>query len=393
MAPMTLGQLAVTVALLASLGLVASRFGLSAIPAYLLAGLLLGPNEPTALSVIKPSEVTDFVAQLGIVFLLFFLGLEFSGSRLFRSGRHVGLGGSVDLVVNGGLGVLLGVIAFGAGLGSVALAIAVYVSSSAITVKALIDFKRLADDETDLVLAILVFEDLVLAFALGFVGGAGGGATDTLLVVAKAVCFIGLSLAASRWLSRPLDTLLDRLPREFFLLAVVAFVVGMAAISNELGLSDAIGALMAGVVLAETSIREEIEERFFSFRDLFAALFFFVFGLSIDVGALGRTGWLLAAAVVVTVVGKTASGYVAGLAGGLNRRQSLNAGIALIAHGEFTVIVAQLAAGNDAIGASTRDDIVAFSGLYVLATATIGVVLMKESKALGRRLFPVRRLA
>ena len=187
--------------------------------------------------------------------------------------------------------------------------------------------------------------------------------------------------------------MLDRLPREFFLLAVVAFVVGMAALSSELGLSEAIGALMAGIVLAETSVREEIEERFFSFRDLFAALFFFVFGLSIDVGALGSTGWLLAAAVVVTVVGKTASGYVAGLIGGLDRRQSLNAGVALIAHGEFTVIVAQLAAGNDAIGSSTRADIVAFSGLYVLATATIGVVLMKESKAIGRRLFPARRLA
>ena len=390
---MTLGQLAVTVALLAALGLVASRFGLSAIPAYLLAGLLLGPNEPKALSLIQPSEVTDFVARLGIVFLLFFLGLEFSATRLFRSGRHVGLGGSIDLIVNGGLGLLLGVIAFGAGLGAVALAIAVYVSSSAITVKALIDFRRLADDETDLVLAILVFEDLVLAFALGFVGGAGGGLGDTSLVVVKAVCFIGLSLAASRWLARPADMLLDRLPREFFLLAVVAFVVGMAAISHELGLSDAIGALMAGVVLAETSIREEIEERFFSFRDLFAALFFFVFGLSIDVHALGGTGWLLAAAVIVTVLGKTASGFAAGLVGGLSRRQSLNAGIALIAHGEFTVIVAQLAAGNDAIGSSTREDIVAFSGLYVLATATLGVVLMKESKTLGRRLFPAHTLA
>jgi CPA2 family monovalent cation:H+ antiporter-2 len=167
----------------------------------------------------------------------------------------------------------------------------------------------------------------------------------------------------------------------------------MAAVSNALGMSEAIGALMAGIVLAETSVREEIEDRFFSFRDLFAALFFFVFGLSIDVEALGRTGWLLAAAVVVTVAGKTASGYAAGIVGGLNQRQSLNAGIALIAHGEFTVIVAQLAASNGAIGSSTRADIVAFSGLYVLATATIGVVLMKESKALGRRVFRVRRLA
>src|SRR3972149_5032359 len=110
---MTLSQLAVTVAVLGALGLIASRFGLSAIPAYLLAGLLLGPNEPRALSLIEPSEVTSFVADLGVVFLLFFLGLEFSLDRLLRSGRHLGIGGSIDLVVNAGVGLLVGVVAFG----------------------------------------------------------------------------------------------------------------------------------------------------------------------------------------------------------------------------------------------------------------------------------------
>ncbi len=99
---MTLSQLALTIALLAALGLVAGRFGLSAIPAYLLAGLLLGPHEPHVTSLIEPSEVTTFVAELGIIFLLFFLGLEFTVDRLLRSGRHIGLGGSIDLTVNAG---------------------------------------------------------------------------------------------------------------------------------------------------------------------------------------------------------------------------------------------------------------------------------------------------
>jgi CPA2 family monovalent cation:H+ antiporter-2 len=386
----TLAELAITVALLAVLGLAASRFGLSAIPAYLLAGLLLGPNEPKVLSLIQPSEVTDFLAQIGLVFLLFFLGLEFSLDRIARTGRHAGLGGAIDLAVNAGLGLLLGVAAFGFSFAALVLGTAVYVSSSAITVKGLIDFRRLADDETDLVLAILVFEDIVIAVALGFVGGGGGEASETLVALAKALGFITAALAASRWLRDPLDRLLDRLPLEFFLLLVVAFVVGCAAGAEEFGLSSAIGALLAGVVLAETSVREQIEERFFSFRDVFAALFFFVFGLSIDLGGLGSVGWLLAAAVVVTVVGKTVAGYVAGLVGGFTPGQSLNAGVALVAHGEFTIIVAQLAATNDAISAGRREDLVAFAGLYVLATATLGVVLMKESKAIGRRLFRPR---
>jgi monovalent cation:H+ antiporter-2, CPA2 family len=390
---MTLAQLSITVALLSALGLVASRAGLSAIPAYLLAGLLLGPNEPKVLSLIRPSEVTSFVAEIGLVFLLFFLGLEFTLGRLARSQRHALVGGAIDLVANAGLGLVVGVAAFGMTFGALVLAAAIYVSSSAITVKGLIDFRRLADDETDLVLAILVAEDLVIGLVLGFASGGGGAAGETLAIVGKAVAFVALSLAISKWLTGAIDRFLDWLPREFFLLTVFAFLVGAAALAKELGLSEAVGALMAGVVLSETSVRPEIEERFFSFRDVFAALFFFVFGLSINVGEIGSVAWILLGAVAAGLAGKLVGGYVAGVVGGLTRRQSFNAGVALVAHGEFTIILAQIASGNERISSSTQTKLVAFAGLYVLITATLGVALMKESKAIGRRVFQAPRLA
>ena len=386
---MTLTQLAVTAALLGALGLVASRFGLSAIPAYLLAGLLLGPNEPEFLTVVRPSEVTEFVAQLGVVFLLFFLGLEFTLERLLRSTRHAALGGTVDLLVNAALGLVVGVVAFGFTFGALVVAGAVYVSSSAVAIKGLIDFRRLADDETDLVLAILLFEDLAIALVLGFAATGGGAAAGTLAAAGKAIVFVAGSLAASRWLARPIDRALDALPREFFLLLVVGLVVGMSAASAALGLSEAIGALMAGVILSQTSVRAEIEERFFSFRDVFAALFFFVFGLTIDVGALGRVGWILTLAVLLSVAGKLAGGFAAGRLGGFTPRQSVNVGAALVAHGEFTVVLAQIASGNPELSGDVKRDLAAFAGLYVLATATVGVVLMKESRRIGRLLFPV----
>src|ERR671925_621993 len=310
---MTLAELALTVSLLASLGLVASRLGLSAIPAYLLAGLLLGPNEPKALSLVRPSEVTDFVAEIGLVFLLFFLGLEFTLGRLVRSRQHAFVGGAIDFLTNAGLGLVIGVVAFGISFGSLVLAAAIYVSSSAITVKGLIDFRRLAGDQTDLVLAILVAEDLVIGLMLGFASGGGGAAGETLALVGKAIAFVAAAPAVSKWLSGLIDRLLDWLPREFFLLAVFGFLTGMAAVADELGVSEAIGALMAGVVLSGTSVREEIEERFFSFRDVFAALFFFVFGLSVDVAKIGSVAWILGGAVVVALIAKTAAGYVSGL--------------------------------------------------------------------------------
>ena len=176
------------------------------------------------------------------------------------------------------------------------------------------------------------------------------------------------------------------------LLFTFALLVGMSAAADALGLSEAIGALMAGIVLAETSIRREIEERFLAFRDIFAALFFFVFGLTIDVEALGDIGWLLALAVVLSLGAKLAGGYGAGVVGGFNRRQSLNVGAALVAHGEFTIILAQIASGNTDIPAGDRADLAAFAGLYVLVTATLGVILMKESKRIGRIVFPPPRL-
>ncbi len=333
---------------------------------------------------VQPSEVTHFVAEIGLIFLLFFLGLEFSVDRLVRSGRHVGLGGAADLLVNAGLGLLVGLAAFGPSFAALVLAACIYVSSSAIAVKALIDFRRLADDETDLVLAILLFEDVAIAAMLGFVATGGGSVATTAGVTAKALVLVGGSLAASRWLGAPFGRLLSRLELEFFLLTVFGFVIAMSAIAKGLGMSEAIGALMAGVILSDSGVREEIEQRFFAMRDVFAALFFFVFALTIDLSRTTDVGWIVLLAVGVTLVGKMGVGVVAGRLGGFSVRQGINAGAALVAHGEFTIILAQLAAGNAALTVADRSDIAAFAGLYVLASATIGVILMKESKRLGR---------
>ena len=211
-------------------------------------------------------------------------------------------------------------------------------------------------------------------------------------MTAKALAFVGVSLAASRWLGAPIGRLLGRLELEFFLLAVFGFVIGMSAVAKELEMSEAIGALMAGVVLSDSGVREEIEQRFFAMRDVFAALFFFVFALTIDLARIPDVGWIVGLALVATLVGKVGVGVVAGRLGGFSVRQGINAGAALVAHGEFTIILAQLAAGNAALTVAHQDDIVAFAGLYVLASATVGVVLMKESKRIGRVLRPARAL-
>src|SRR5438132_11846653 len=117
--------------------------------------------------------------------------------------------GAIAQLANSGLGLIVGVVAFCVSFGAVVLAATIYVSSSAITVKGLIDFRRLADDETDLVLAILVAEDLVIGLVLGFASGGGGAADETLVLVGKAIAFVAAALAVSKWLSGLIDRLLD----------------------------------------------------------------------------------------------------------------------------------------------------------------------------------------
>ena len=128
---------------------------------------------------------------------------------------------------------------------------------------------------------------------------------------------MGLSLVAARFLSRVIGRLLDRLALEFFLLGVFGFVIAMSALGKGLGVSDAVGALLAGVILADSGVREEIEQRFFVIRDVFAALFFFIFALTIDLTKIVEVGWLVALATIVTVIGKTGVGVSAARLGGL----------------------------------------------------------------------------
>ena len=167
--------------------------------------------------------MTDFVAELGIVFLLFFLGLEFSSrpARAHAAARRVG--GTIDLVVNAGLGLASASPRSGSSFGALILAGAIYVSSSAMTVKGLIDFRApRATTRPTSCSRSSSFEDLVIGLMLGFAAAAAASAAHTLALVGEGARRSStLSLAASRWLARPIDRLLDRLPREFFLLAAV----------------------------------------------------------------------------------------------------------------------------------------------------------------------------
>jgi CPA2 family monovalent cation:H+ antiporter-2 len=387
-----LSDLAVVLAALTVAGLLAGRLGLSAIPIYICAGLLLGPGEPSATHLIDPSEGTELLSRLGIVLLLFFLGLEFSLDRLTQARRMTVVGGVVDLAISGGASLLVALALVGPEVEAILLAGLLYISSSAITTRALFDFRRLADPETDLVLGVLVFEDLAIALFLGIAAalaaGEAAGPGEIVVTAAIALGFVLAFLVASKYAPRVIDRVAPRFEREPLLLATLAIAVGSAALAEVAGLSEAIGALLAGVLVSSSSIRDEIEEQLLSLRDFAAGIFFFSFGLEVDLGQADEVATWIAVAVPVAIVAKVMTGYVAGRVTGLTNRRSLNAGAALVPRGEFSIILAQLAIGGAALDVAFREQVEAFAGVLVLGTTIVGVLFMRESRRVGRVLFP-----
>lgn len=378
---------------LAAASVLAGRLGLSAIPIFILAGIVLGPS-PGFPEVVEPSEGTELLARLGIVLLLFFLGLEFSLGRLTAARRMVLVGGLVDLVVNGGLGLVVGLALLGPGPEAVLLAGLIYISSSGIVTRALFDLRRLADDETDLVLGVLVFEDLAIALFLGVAAalatGESVGALEIAGTAGLALGFVVALLVIGRWAHHFFDRIGPRLDREQLLLGALALAIGGGALGEAAGLSEAVGALLAGILLSGSAVRDQIEQQLLGLRDFAAAIFFFAFGLEVDLAMAGDAAPWLAVAVPIAVAGKLVAGYVAGRATGFTRRQSVNVGTAIVARGEFTIILAGLATAGAALDPEFRDLVSPFAGLFVLVTAVAGVVLMRESRRIGRLVFPTR---
>ena len=364
---------------LAVAGTLFLRLRQSAIPAFILVGMAL---RPFALD----PHLVEVVATVGVVLLLFFMGLEFSLGALLRNRRRIVAAGSVDLLAAFPVGFVAG-LALGFGwVGALLLAGAFYISSSAIIAKSVIELRRAAAPETEAALGVLVFEDIFIALFLAVLSGAVLAAEPSLGSAAwgmgKALLFFGVVvLLALR--ARPL---LDRLfavdSDDLFVLLAGAGVLLLSWGAMAAGLSEAIGAFLAGLALAETRHKERAERLFAPLQGLFAAIFFFGFGLGIDPAAF--TGVLLPAAVVIVLalVTKLGGGWIAGRRGGLSRRASLSLGLSLLPRGEFSIILAGIAA------AAGLAEVSAVIALLVLVTAVVGTLGLQYAPQITARVFP-----
>ncbi len=382
MAEPLLFQAGVVFTLLALAGAFAWRYGQSVIPAYLLAGVAFGPHAPRvgglSLAVVERTEFIELFAELGVVFLLFFIGVEFSVATLLAEPRRIGLASGVDLLVNVSLGVALA-LAFGfSPLEALFLAGVVYPSSSAVITKSLVDLGWIADPESEAVLGVLVAEDVVMAVYLAVLAAVAiGGPPAGLLVplgqsFGLLLGFVLLATVGSRLVERAFDTPSN----ELFLLRVVGLTALLAGFAVQTGVSEAVAAFFVGAAISESDLKPRLEHVLAPARDLFAAVFFLAIGLGTDPAAVAGVVGLLAAGVAVTAAGKLASGYLGGRAYRLNRRRSLRAALALVARGEFSLVVAALAVATPAVSPAVP----AFAVGYVIVMSTLGAVLMGASE-------------
>lgn len=379
---MLIFEVGIAVALITLTGLISSRLRFSVIPFYILIGMAVGPHAPQIgivdLRFIESSTFIEFMGRLGILFLLFYLGLEFSVSRLLKSGKAILTGGMFYVGLNFVSGLLLGWF-MNLPLQETLVVCGIMTSSStAIVAKVLVDLKRTANPETEIIMGMIMFDDLFIAIHISILTGLVlSGATSflsVLLVSLSALLFIVLFLIIGRKSIKYIDKALNIKSSELFLLTVMTLLFLVAGFSETLHVAEAIGALMMGLVLGESRHVSRIEHQIMPFKDFFGAIFFFSFGLTIEPSSLGGAVGMTIIAVILTIASNYGAGMIAGRLAGMSPKASLNVGFTLVSRGEFSIIMANIGKAGGLMAS-----IQSFAVLYVLILAVLGPILTKES--------------
>ncbi|GGT24589.1 MULTISPECIES: cation:proton antiporter [Streptomyces] len=374
---LAMGGAFLAAALLARLG---GRIGLPTIPLFMLAGILLGPHTP-GFVLVEDAHDFEMLSALGLVLLLFYLGLEFHLDDLKSGGRRLLSAGGIYLVLNVGAGLGFG-FALGWGLReALVLAGVLGISSSAIVTKILIDTGRIGRPETRLILGVIVVEDIFLALylaALQPVISGAQGLGETALQAGKAFGFLLVLAAAARFGTRLVGRLIATPDNELLVISFLGAAVLVAGVSEVLGVADAIGAFMVGLILAGTPSGPRIRELVHPLRDAFAAIFFFAFGLAIDPGDLASVAVPVAAAALLTLVMNVVAGLCVARVYRYGSEPAAEIATTLVARGEFALILAAMAASA---GLDAR--LAPFIAGYVLVLAVLGPIVAGRAPVLA----------
>ena len=367
-------ELGVIMLTLAILGRAAARFGIPTIPVFLVAGLFFG--EGGFVPVVEAGAFIEIGASLGVIFLLFMLGLEFTPRELNQSMRANAGAGIIDALLNVAPGVAAGFLLGWGPLGAAVLGGVTYVSSSGIIAKLLTDLGRLGNRETPLILSILVIEDIVMAVFLPVLAVmlAGDSAMSGIVSGTVAVAIVISVLLFSNALGTMVNKLAGNSSNEMILLTLLGLATLVAGLAEYMHVSYAIGAFLLGIAISG-QVAERAREMLVPLRDAFAALFFVYFGITVNPSSLidvAIPAMALAAAGAATKMG---TGWWAARRAGLAKKGSLRTSLMLIPRGEFSIVLAGIGVAN-----GLDNDLGPMVVAYVLILAVGGSIAIRFAK-------------
>jgi monovalent cation:H+ antiporter-2, CPA2 family len=380
---LSLIELGAVVFCLGLLAKLAGQIGMSPIPLYLLGGLAFGTGGIVELAGMK--EFAHLAGEIGIILLLLMLGLEYTASELFTGLRRSWQGGILDLVLNflpgAGLALFLG---WGP-VGAMVMGGVTYISSSGIAAKVISDLGWVGNRETRVVISILVFEDLTMAVYLPVlttvISGVSFLAGLTTVGIALGVVTVVLVVALRH--GHHVSKAVHSENPEVFLLKVLGAALLVAGLASAMQVSAAVGAFLLGIAISGAT-SHNAKLILAPLRDLFAAIFFVAFGLNTDPASIPPVlGWALVLAFI-TVASKMATGIWAAKRAGIDRPGRLRAGTALIARGEFSIVIAGLALGSGAVS----QELAAMATAYVLVMAVVGPLAARYAEPLVEMVLP-----
>jgi CPA2 family monovalent cation:H+ antiporter-2 len=359
-------ELGGVVLLLAMLARLAQRFGFSPIPLYLLAGLAFGQGG--VIPLVTADEFIEAGAEIGLILLLFSLGLEYSASELVGSLRSTAVIGGLDLLLNFTPGFVGGLLLGWDVIPALFLGGITYISSSGVIARTLDDLGWMGNRETPLVLAILVIEDLAMAafLPLGTVLLVGGGSWRVAVSVGVATVVVVTVLAIAAKYGQAISRAVFSRSDEALLFGILAVLLLTAGATEALNVSAAVGAFLAGIAFSGPAA-DRARSLLVPLRSVFAGVFFLFFGFEVDPGTLPRALPSAAALAAVGAATKYATGWLAARRAGLRRRGRIRAGVGLIARGEFSIVIAGIAVTSGA-----EPEIGPIAAAYVLLLAGCG---------------------
>ncbi len=343
---------------------------IASIVGYLIAGVMLGPS---MLGIVKDVGLIESLAEIGVILLLFLIGVEFSLAQIIRINRAVFLGGFLQVFLTT-IAVLAIALSFGAPLRQgLFVGFLVAMSSTAIVLKVLSDRGEIDSPQGRLAAAILIFQDLsvvVIVLLMPMLGGKSSvSAFDVIFNISRALAFVGVIILVSRFVvPAVLYRIVQTHNRELFLISIVLICFGTAWLTSLVGLSLALGAFLAGLIISESEYGNQAFSEILPLKDIFSILFFVSIGMLLDVSSVISNPLIVVLSVLAILVIKFTAGTLVPVVFGYPLRVGVLVGVALSQIGEFSFVLSREGINTGLISAQEYQVFLASSIITMVLT-------------------------